>query len=160
MGIAADSRDNMWIANSGLVDLPCPGPVDIDLSGKGGSLSMVGKGGGLTISWGISVDGDDNVWVSNFAEQRISQFCGVKTWKCPPGSETGDPISPNGDGYFFDGFVRLTAVQVDQSGTVWVANNWKLLPVQTNPGGYEVIVMVGAAAPVERPVIGPTKRLR
>jgi hypothetical protein len=168
MGIAADSRGNMWIANSGLIDLPCPGPIDIDLSGRGGSLSMMGKGGhpvtsagdvltggGLTIPWGIAVDGDDNVWVSNFGKQRVSEFCGVRVKGCRPGSEAGDAISPDGSGYFFDGFVRLTSVEIDPSGNVWVTNNWKLLPVQTNPGGYEMVVMVGAAAPLKTPLIGP-----
>ena len=108
----------------------------------------------------MPIDGDDNVWVSNFAEQRISQFCGVKTWKCPPGSETGDPISPDGTGYFFDGLVRVTAVEVDPSGNVWATNNWKLIPVQTNPGGYEVVVFVGAAEPVKTPLIGTPQALR
>lgn len=173
MGIAADSRGNMWIANSALIDLPCPGPVDIELEGNGGSLSMLKKGGrpatgpgttyrggGLTIPWGIAVDGDDNVWVSNFGQQRVSQFCGVRPWKCPPGSETGDPISPDGSGYFFDGFVRITAVQIDPSGNVWSTNNWKLIPVQSNPGGYEVVVLVGAAEPLRTPLIGPPEPLQ
>jgi hypothetical protein len=168
MGIALDSRGNIWIANSGLIDLPCPPPVDIDFEGRGGSLSMLGKGlrprtsagnvftgGGLTIPWGIAVDGDDNVWVSNFGKQRVSQFCGVRTKGCRPGSRPGDPISPRHKGYFFDGFDRLTSVQVDPAGNVWVTNNWKLVPVQTNPGGYEMVVLVGAAAPLRTPLIGP-----
>lgn len=172
MGIALDSRGNSWIANSGLIDLPCPGPIDVELTGRGGSLSMLGKGvkprtsegdvfsgGGLTIPWGIAVDGDDNVWVSNFGKQRVSEFCGVRTKGCRPGSEPGDPISPDGTGYFFDGFVRLTSVQIDPSGNVWVTNNWKLKPIQTNPGGYEMVVMVGAAAPLRAPLIGPPEPL-
>lgn len=168
MGIAADSRGNMWIANSGLIELPCPGPIDIKLDNRGGSLSLIKSdatpvtsggdaftGGGLTIPWGIAVDGDDKVWVSNFAEQRVSQFCGMRTRHCPPGVDTGDPISPDGTGYSFDGFTRLTAVQVDPSGNVWAANNWKLIPIQTNPGGYEMVVLPGAAAPLKTPLIGP-----
>jgi len=168
MGIAADSRGNMWIANSGLVDLPCPGPIEVDFSTRGGSLSLVEsdatpvtsggnvfEGGGLTIPWGIAVDGDDKVWVSNFAKQRVSHFCGMRTRHCPPGVETGQPISPDGTGYDFDGFVRLTSTQIDPAGNVWVANNWKLIPVQSNPGGYEMVILVGAAAPLKTPLIGP-----
>lgn len=167
MGIAADSRGNMWIANSGLINLPCP-QVNLDLRGIGGSLSLVAAdgrpvtregsaftGGGLTVPWGIAVDGDDNVWVSNFFTKRISQFCGVAERNCRPGTRTGDPISPNRTGYFFDGLVRSTAVQIDPSGNVWATNNWKEIPVQTNPGGYEVVVYVGAAAPLRTPLIGP-----
>ncbi len=167
MGIASDSRGNMWIANSGLVDLPCPGPVSIDFATRGGSVSLLGKdgqpvtkgqgftGGGMTVPWGIAVDGDDNVWVSNFAHQRISELCGVRRRRCRPGSQVGDPISPNGRGYFFSGFVRLTSVEIDPSGNVWSTNNWKLVPIQNNPGGYEMVVLVGAAAPLKTPLIGP-----
>jgi sugar lactone lactonase YvrE len=167
MGIAADSRGNMWIANSGLVNLPCP-KATIDFRGLGGSLSLVAQGGrpltragtaftggGLTVPWGIAVDGDDNVWVSNFFGSRISQFCGIARRDCRPGASVGDPISPPRTGYAFDGLVRSTAVQVDPAGNVWATNNWKRVPVQTNPGGYEVVVFVGAAAPIRTPLIGP-----
>lgn len=172
MGIALDSRGNMWIANSGLLDLPCPDQVENDFSHRRGSISLVAKGGkpvtgphdvyrggGLEIPWGIAVDGDDNVWVANFEGQRVSQFCGTRAWKCPPGTETGEPISPD-DGYFFNGYVRITAVQIDPSGNVWSTNNWKLIPVQSNPGGYEVVILVGAAEPLRTPLIGPPEPLR
>ena len=45
--------------------------------------------------------------------------------------------------------MRVTAVQIDPSGNVWATNNWKAIPVQTNPGGYQVVVYVGLAAPVQ-----------
>jgi sugar lactone lactonase YvrE len=167
MGIAADSRGDMWIANSGLISLPCP-TANFSLENRGGSLSLLAAdgrprtrrgttftGGGLTIPWGIAVDGDDNVWVSNFGQQRISQFCGVARRNCRPGARVGDAISPGGTGYFFDGLTRSTAVEIDPSGNVWATNNWKLLPVQTNPGGYQVVAYVGAAAPLRTPLIGP-----
>lgn len=166
MGIASDSRGNMWIANSGIIGLPCP-EANFNFRGAGGSLSLVGAdgravthegsaftGGGLTVPWGIAVDGDDNVWVANFFSQRISQFCGVAERNCRPGGRVGDPISPNRTGYRNNGLVRITAVQIDPSGNVWAANNWKRAPIQTNPGGYEVVVFVGAAAPLKTPVIG------
>ena len=61
-------------------------------------------GGGLTLPWGIAVDGDDTVWVFNFGAAKvgtstdiatgISRFCGVTTSNCPPGLRVGDPISP------------------------------------------------------------------
>ena len=46
---------------------------------------------------------------------------------------------------------RNTGIVVDPSGNVWVANNWKEVPIQANPGGYEMVVYVGVAAPVHRP---------
>ncbi|HEX5145838.1 MAG TPA: hypothetical protein VFV85_02355, partial [Conexibacter sp.] len=167
MGIAADSRGDMWIANSGFVSLPCP-DANFDLRDRGGSLSLVTAGGrplthagtaftggGLTAPWGIAVDGDDNVWVSNFSHQRISQFCGVRRRGCRPGGRAGDPISPDGSGYAFDGLTRSTSVEIDPSGNVWATNNWKQAPVQTNPGGLQMVAFVGAAAPLRTPLIGP-----
>jgi len=167
MGIAADSAGNMWISNSARMTLPCPdvsprprGTPSVSLVAAGGRPVTTGAagftGGGLTIPWGIAVDGNDNVWVANFAGQRISQFCGVPARGCRPGSTTGDPISPDGTGYFFDGLVRLTGLQVDPSGNLWVANNWKRVPdAAANPGGYQVVVYPGAAGPVRTPLIGP-----
>ncbi|MCW2968485.1 MAG: pknD [Solirubrobacteraceae bacterium] len=164
LGIAADSRGNMWVANSAVIDVPCPGAVSTGSHGAG-SLTLIGadgqvrspagfKGGGLTIPWGIAVDGNDNVWVANFAGKRLSQFCGTKPDNCPPGTGTGNAISP-GTGYGFDGLARNTGVQIDPSGNVWVANNWKQVPVQTNPGGYQMVVFLGLAGPLRTPLIGP-----
>jgi hypothetical protein len=107
-------------------------------------------GGGLTVPWGITTDGNDNVWVANFAGKRLSQFCGLAVKACRPDSQAGDAISPDGTGYGFAQLVRNTGVAVDQSGNVWLANNWKDVPLQSNPGGYEVVVFVGLAGPVSR----------
>ena len=167
MGIAADSAGNMWIANSAAVNLPCPdasisapGTPSVSLVAEGGRAVTQGKhgftGGGLKIPWGIAVDGDDNVWVADFGGQRISEFCGVPARHCRPGTTTGDPISPDGTGYHFNGLVRVTAVQIDPSGNVWATNNWKRAPdIKTNPGGYQVVIYPGAAAPLRTPLIGP-----
>lgn len=49
------------------------------------------------------MDGDDNVWVSNFGPLQpgsnwtngsISKLCGYKLGACPPGMQPGQPISP------------------------------------------------------------------
>ena len=42
------------------------------------------------------VDGNDNVWISNFAgpSSPIVHLCGARTENCPPGFKTGDQISP------------------------------------------------------------------
>lgn len=167
LGIAADSRGNMWVANSGVIDIPCPGAVSTE--SHGGSLTLIGAdgevrspagftGGGLTIPWGIAVDGNDNVWVANFAGKQLSQFCGTKPENCPPRTATGQAISPR-TGYGFDGLVRNTGIQIDPSGNVWVANNWKDVPIQANPGGYEMVAFLGLAGPLKTPLIGPPKPL-
>jgi hypothetical protein len=99
------------------------------------------------------------VWVANFAGKRLSQFCGMRPENCPPGTHTGDAISPRFTGYGFDGLVRNTGVQIDPSGNVWVANNWKTIPIQANPGGYEMVAFVGLAGPLRTPLIGPPRPL-
>jgi len=169
LGIAADSQGNMWVANSAAIDIPCPNG-SINFTGKGkGSVTLIGSngvarpkpftGGGLTTPWGIAVDGDDNVWVANFAGKRVSELCGTKPANCPPGTATGEPISPP-EGYGFDGLARNTSVQIDPSGNVWITNNWKIFPIPgANPGGYQMVVYIGLAGPLRTPLIGPPRPL-
>ncbi len=135
LGIAADIEGNAWIANSGFASVPCPDGAPPP-PGHTGSITMITSnakhatkftGGGLTNPWGVAVDGHDNVWVSNFGGQRLSEFCGRRLANCAPGDHTGAALSPD-TGYGFDGFVRNTGVQIDPSGNVWVANNWKTYP--------------------------------
>jgi hypothetical protein len=77
---------------------------------------------------------------------------------CPPGLRTGDAISPDGTGYGFDGPTRVTGVQADPSGNVWATNNWKNEVDLENPGGLEIVIFIGLAAPIETPLIGPPRR--
>jgi sugar lactone lactonase YvrE len=157
LGVAVDENGYAWVANSGLVGLPCPlfdvtptfGSISLVPPGLGSAVNF--SGGGLTVPWGITTDGSGIVWVANFASKRLSQFCGTNTAACPPGLATGDNISPDVTGYGFDGLSRNTGVVVDQAGNVWLANNWKEDAVQTNPGGYEMVAFVGMATPVQVP---------
>jgi sugar lactone lactonase YvrE len=162
LGIAIDSNDSKWIANSITIKLPCGSSSDSSSLGvtedrptprarithidpRGNARNYFG--GGLTIPWGIAVDGNDQVWVADFAGQRVSRFCGTKAQTCPRNLTTGDNISGK-NSYGFDGLQRNTGVGIDQAGNVWLANNWKPVPVQSNPGGDGMVVLVGAAAPV------------
>ena len=72
---------------------------------------------------------------------------------CPPGAKTGDAISPRQTGFLTDAGLQLTAVQVDQSGNVWLANNWRR--VAPTVGGDGLVELIGAAPPVATPMIGP-----
>jgi hypothetical protein len=83
-------------------------------------------GDGLTGPWAAVVDGNDNVWISNFAmpNSPITQLCGVRTENCPPGFKTGDQISPPG-GYVGGGLQMQTDLAISPSGDVWVINNWQ-----------------------------------
>jgi hypothetical protein len=94
-GIAVDSQGNAWVAS--LDDNAVYG-VRPD-----GSLLGSFAGGGIYGPWGVTIDGDDNLWVANFgpiaanntlAAGRLSKLCGVNRAACPPGKRLGDPISP------------------------------------------------------------------
>lgn len=181
MGIASDSRGNMWVANSDWVDVPCGSGTTSLGPGTAPTVALFPRdnnrrpyrdspfnGGGLTVPWGIAVDGNDTVWVANFGfpfgvgprnrqsgVNRVSHFCGMDTSKCPPSKQTvGQAISPDVTGYMSDSLVRNTGLAIDPSGNVWLANNWKKIPLQGNPGGNSVVVMVGAAGPLKTPLIG------
>jgi hypothetical protein len=169
LGVGADIEGNMWVANSGFADVPCPTgglprpnhPSSLTLISSNGRQPQPREitGGGLTAPWGVAVDGHDNVWVANFSGQRLSEFCGKRPSQCPHGTRTGQPISPS-TGYGFDGLVRNTGVQIDPSGNVWVANNWKSLPLpHLNPGGYQIVAFIGLAGPIRTPLIGPPRPL-
>ncbi|WP_035799963.1 NHL repeat-containing protein [Kitasatospora mediocidica] len=177
LGIASDSLGNLWVANSGVVPLPCEDGTSAGLAdavqnavpgAPGASVTMIRPDGttpdqpfsnaGLVLPWGVAVDGDDTVWVANFGGQRLVRLCGARLSSCPPGSTTGQPISPPDTGYTSDGLVRNTGVQIDPSGNVWLANNWQTVPFQTNPGGHELVVFIGLAAPVRAPLIGPPQQ--
>ncbi|MBS1845773.1 MAG: hypothetical protein JST53_15255 [Actinobacteria bacterium] len=171
MGIAGDSNGYMWVSNSKWVVAPCPGKVEPkqveEKVGKGGGNVTLLKpngepaaadpitGAGLNNPWGIAVDGADQVWIANFGGRRLSELCGTVPRNCPPGKRrVGAAISPK-SGYGFDGLVRNTGVAIDPSGNVWLANNWKNAPIQTNPGGYQIVAYLGLAAPTRSPQIGP-----
>ncbi len=176
LGLAADSKGNVWAANSDWVSVPCPeqgtrGPA----TNPSVSLFLADThqphpaapftGGGLTLPWGVAVDGNDTVWALNFGAAPvgtllspptgIAHLCGADTTKCPHGLATGDAISP-ATGYRSDAFMRITGGEVDPSGNLWLADNWKIEanPVR-NPGGNAVVIAIGAAAPIRTPIIGP-----
>jgi sugar lactone lactonase YvrE len=183
VGIASDSLGNVWVADSGILDIPIESSSsnslitqDVGLNAEsniwaavtliqphGNSITRTvttfgvqdGPRGGLALPWGVAVDGDDNVFVANFAGQRLTELCGARLKNCPPGKHVGDAISPD-TGYTFDGLTRNTGVQIDSSGNVWLMNNWiqDALQYQSNPGGHHVVVFIGLAAPIKTPLIG------
>jgi hypothetical protein len=125
-------------------------------------------GGGLPGPWAAAVDGNDNVWISNFAmpSSPIAELCGVRTEHCPPGVHTGEQISPPG-GYVGGGLQLQVDVDVDPAGNLWVTNNWQDIdscmgPVDealsTRCGGQGVVVFYGIAKPVRTPMIGPVQQ--
>lgn len=194
MGVATDSLGNVWASVSGVLDPPCPTPspddILIDAVGDDGELNTaaavafiqpdgaqrevtvfrrdeVGETRrGLRIPWGIAVDGNDNVFVANFAGQRLMVLCGAREENCPEGTNTGDAIGLD-QGFPSDALTRNTGVQIDPSGNVWLPNNWIINAFdnigtdqshQNNPGGHAMVVYIGLAAPVKTPMVGPPRR--
>jgi hypothetical protein len=123
--------------------------------------------GGSWGSWAVAIDGNDQVWSSNFAGASITHLCGVRTETCPPGMKTGDPISPP-NGYVGGGMQPLTDIGIDPAGNVWVADNWQrpqscFAPyakeaASTLCGGNGLTVFYGMAKPVRAPQIGPARQ--
>jgi len=125
-------------------------------------------GGGLPGPWAATIDGNDNVWISNFAgaHSPIVELCGARTENCPPGFKTGDQISPPG-GYVGGGLQMQTDLAIDPAGNVWVMNNWQDINscfgvpdevLSTRCGGQGVTIFYGMAKPVRAPQIGPARR--
>ena len=134
--------------------------------GSEASFSPV-YGRGITGPWAVSVDGNDNIWISNFssATAGIVQLCGFRTENCPPGMKTGDAISPPG-GYVGGGLQLQVDIGVGPAGDVWVTNNWQDTAscygkpdetISTRCGGQGVVVFFGMAKPVRTPLIGPAR---
>ena len=125
-------------------------------------------GASLPGPWATVIDGDDNVWASNFAgtSGQLAHLCGVRTENCPPGFKTGEPISPP-FGYVGGGLQMETDLAVDPAGNVWVMNNWQDIgacfhglpeALSTRCGGDGVTVFYGMAKPVRLPQIGPARQ--
>ncbi len=118
--------------------------------------------------WGVVIDGDDQVWISQFmGPGRLVELCGSQPETCLPGMKTGDPISPPG-GFAGGGMQHLTDVGIDPAGNVWVADNWEdpdacfgraVEASSTRCGGDGLTVFYGAAKPVRAPQIGPAQPL-
>jgi len=170
LGAASDSLGNVWVSNSGVIKIPCVSGETLELPSPDDEALLQGsvvrvrpdgfesrfEGAGLTIAWGIAVDGDDNLWVASFSGERLSHLCGARASTCPSG-RTGHPISGD-EGSPFDGLQRNTGVQVDPSGNVWLTNNWIKFPVQIDPFGDGLVVYLGVAEPVQAPLIGTPEK--
>jgi hypothetical protein len=90
VGNAADSRGNVWVANSDWLDSPCPTRFQLGTA-ENPSITMFDMrtrrphpgapfiGGGITLPWGISVDGYDTVWVFNFGAVKVGEDTDIPT---------------------------------------------------------------------------------
>jgi hypothetical protein len=136
-------------------------PADtMDASTHASTLTAYGDGE-LNAPWGISVDGNDDVWVANFMGRGVSFMAGAAQSGRTGSFNTGAVIHTIHSG----SIQMLTDVVVDQAGNLWCANNWNMpqTVMQANPdpafstwgGGSGVLVIYGIAKPAQTPVVGP-----
>lgn len=87
--------------------------------------------------------------MAGFAVPHVWLLCGTDITACPPGSSTGTILSPK-QGFQSAAFQHFTSIQIDQSGNIWLSNNWS----QLNPpaGGTGIDEMIGLATPVCTPL--------
>ena len=181
-GVAIDSQGNAWVSAttspgySGSEHLPPATNIMQEFKtgiqnllkyssteNPTGMLAMISPKGNLIgtfgnqklyVPWGISVDGDDHVWVANFMGQSVVEFCGTNIATCPEGIKTGEVIHSYQSGVL----QHLTDSIVDAAGNVWAANNWDNLKavvsdkpaerISTKAGGKGIVVIYGIAKPV------------
>ena len=132
----------------------------IDKTTHKSNLQAFGDGE-LSAPWGISVDGNDDVWVANFMGRGVSFMAGASPSGRSDGYKTGDLIHTIHSG----SIQMLTDVVVDQAGNIWCANNWNLpqtvMASKPDPaystwgGGSGVLVIYGIAKPAQTPLTGP-----
>jgi DNA-binding beta-propeller fold protein YncE len=161
----ADADAKMWIDLFELL-VKYPGG-DVSMVRPDGTVLPPFDGGKSIVGpWGVAIDGNDNVWVANSTGRSVTHLCGARPANCPPGTKTGDAMSPPGG--YIGGLQIITDVAIDPAGNVWVANNWdrpdegfKRVPdpaLATRFGGNATVVFFGLAPPVRTPLIGPPRQ--
>lgn len=167
-GLSLDSMGNAWVASGGDNKVYAFSPA--------GALIGAFSGGGMSGPWNTTIDGEDNVWVSNFGPMkgnfphgRLTKLAGVHSQGLKPGRPmspktgftlksggaevllaNGEPLYGTQNGKCFCPLMRLTTVGIDQAGNVWALNNWKpsfTNDLSKNPGGDGIVIFVGLASP-------------
>jgi hypothetical protein len=108
-------------------------------------------------TWGISLDGDQNIWLAVFGDPKsdvghsVIHMCGASSQSCSP----GQLLSPaDGWGRHGGAMQRLVDAQPAFSGAMVASNNWKRQPTPifpgTNPGGNGMVIIPGLCSPPDR----------
>jgi hypothetical protein len=77
----------------------------------------------------------------------------VNVAACPKGARTGTLLSPKA-GLHSRAIQHLTSVQIYQSGSLWLSNNWSTLAPPTRG----VVELIGMATPVCTPLLALPRR--
>ena len=192
-GVALDSKGNLWVASNMSLDFPPPSIPDgvsimkqFELAGQHlmkelppgkvtGVVNMIRPDGTqpapmgytgngvINVGWGVSIDGNDDVWVANFWGRGVVLMAGFEPKGHPADTKPGDVVHQ-----FTGGTIQmLTDVVIDPAGNVWAANNWNSpeavlgdpppYPISTWGGGSGFTVIYGIAAPVKPPLMGQVR---
>ncbi|WP_342597290.1 hypothetical protein VKI21_00975 [Cyanobacterium aponinum UTEX 3222] len=135
--VAFDTEGNAWVTNWTTSSL-----TFIDKETKETQEFPLGlENFGL---WGLSVDSGNQVWAGGFDNFSLVLL--------------NQENSRNSTVFESEALQHITAVQVDPSGNIWLANNWTRESSVSDPenivGGDGVVQFVGLADPVEPPLIG------
>lgn len=131
-GIAIDQRGNVWVSNF----------YGNSVSEVSSSLVVVSSGyaaGALARPQGIAVDGAGNVWVASYRAPGVIELAGSQT------AAPGAMLSPAGGWAHDAAMLEAYSVAIDASGNLWVANF----------GNASLTEIIGLAAPVKTPALGP-----
>ncbi|WP_188758983.1 NHL repeat-containing protein [Edaphobacter acidisoli] len=131
-GLVFDESGNLWVSNFF-------GDSISEISSSGTVVSSGYTGGALNHPQGMAVDGAGNVWVANYRGPSITELASATS------SSPGKILSPAA-GFSPDAsLLEAFAIAVDASGNLWV----------TNFGSNTLTEIVGLAAPVKTPLLGP-----
>jgi hypothetical protein len=130
----------------------------------GGKVMGLSAGTVISVPWGLSIDGDDQVWVANFWGRGVVLMAGAEPKGQTAGAKTGDVVH-----IFTGGTIQmLTDVAIDPAGNIWAANNWNSPEaavydhpghsISTWGGGSGLTVIYGVAAPVKAPLMGQVRQ--
>ncbi len=135
-GLAVDQRGFVWVADSTGNSI-----AQIASNGMIVSTGYNDNGASLIRPQGIAIDGSGRVWVTNFRGKSITELAGSADPS--PGQILSPPAGWAPDAAFLGGY----AVAIDASGNLWITNFF------TNT----LTEIVGLAAPVQTPQLGPVQ---
>ena len=115
--IAVDASGNVWAANLCGSDSPCSSVSEFSSGGQPLSSATGFTDGTLWESFGLAIDLQGNVWVTN--EQTTSVNSGLGSISVL--NSSGQITSPAG-GYFAGGVDFPFTVATDAKGNIWTAN--------------------------------------
>jgi len=192
-GLAIDSNGSVWVGNNFSLGYPLAkvakgasiieefrANIEKVLANekqgikKTGNVTLIAPDGNVVqkkalegeiyAAWGISIDGNDTVFVGNFLGTGFIHMCGTNEKLCPDGKKTGEIIH-----YYRSGILQeSTDTMIDDAGNVWMANNWDVIPAlvdespdrrtATRGGGTGIVVIYGIGQPVTNPLIGQVRK--